>query len=139
MLLLATLFIMLSARLQPESLLLIASPQTLLFVALIIVVERPLAVFISTIGSGLTWKERLFISWMAPRGIVAASVASIFALELSNAGHPGANLLVPYTFAVIIGTVIVYSLTSGLVAQQLGLSERNPQGILLVGASEWVQ
>jgi len=138
-LLLATLFIMLSARLQPESLQLIASPQTLLFVALIIVVERPLAVFISTIGSGLTWKERLFISWMAPRGIVAASVASIFALELSNAGHPGANLLVPYTFAVIIGTVIVYSLTSGLVAQQLGLSERNPQGILLVGASEWVQ
>ncbi|MCA9882789.1 MAG: sodium:proton antiporter [Anaerolineae bacterium] len=138
-LLLATLFIMLSARMQPESLLLIASPQTLLFVALIIVVERPLAVFISTIGSGMSWKERVFISWMAPRGIVAASVASIFALELANAGHPGARLLVPYTFAVIIGTVIVYSLTSGIVAQQLGLSERNPQGVLLVGASEWVQ
>lgn len=138
-LLLGALFIMLSARMPRGALTQIASLETLLFVAIIIFIERPLAAFISTIGSDLTWRERLFIGWMAPRGIVAASVASIFALELVELEYPGAELLVPYTFAVIIGTVIVYSLSSGAVARRLGLSESNPQGLLIVGASEWVQ
>ncbi|QPC83812.1 sodium:proton antiporter [Phototrophicus methaneseepsis] len=138
-LLLGALFIMLSARMPRGALTQIASLETLLFVAIIIFIERPLAAFISTIGSDLTWRERLFIGWMAPRGIVAASVASIFALELVELEYPGAELLVPYTFAVIIGTVIVYSLSSGVVARRLGLSESNPQGLLIVGASEWVQ
>lgn len=138
-LLLATLFILLSARMQPESLALIASPPALMFVALVILVVRPVSVYISTIGSGLTWQQRLFVGWMAPRGIVAASVASIFALELVQSGMEEAALLVPYTFAVIIGTVIVYSLTASQLARRLGLSERNPQGLLIVGATDWVQ
>lgn len=137
-LLLSSLFILLSARMQPEDLQQIGIP-TLIFVAIIILIERPLAAFLSTLGSDLSWKERIFIGWMAPRGIVAASVASIFALELADRGVEGANILLPVTFAVIIGTVAVYSLTAGPLARFLGLAERNPQGLLIVGAAPWIR
>ncbi|GAB5490910.1 MAG: sodium:proton antiporter [Phototrophicaceae bacterium] len=137
-LLLSSLFILLSARMQPDDLLQIGWP-TFWFVVIIIVVERPLAALLSTIGSDLNWRERAFIGWMAPRGIVAASVASIFAIELADRGIEGANVLLPVTFAVIIGTVATYSLTSGIVARRLGLSEKNPQGLLVVGGSPWIR
>lgn len=137
-LLLSSLFILLSARMTADDLLSIGIP-TLIFVLIIIVVERPLAVLFSTIGSDLNWQERTFIAWMAPRGIVAASVASIFAIELTEAGYEEAAILLPVTFAVIIGTVATYSLTSGIVARYLGLSEKNPQGLLIVGAAPWIR
>lgn len=137
-LLLSSLFILLSARMTPDDLLSIGVP-TLIFVLIIIVVERPLAVLFSTWGSDLTWQERTFVSWMAPRGIVAASVASIFAIELTEAGYEEASILLPITFAVIIGTVVTYSFTSGLVARRLGLAEKNPQGVLMVGAAPWIR
>lgn len=137
-LLLSSLFILLSARMQPEDLLQVGLP-TFWFVVIIVFVERPLAAFISTIGSDLNWRERVFIGWMAPRGIVAASVASIFAIELADRGIEGANVLLSVTFAVIIGTVATYSLTSGIVAIRLGLSEKNPQGLLVVGGSHWIR
>jgi len=68
---------------------------------------------------------------MAPRGIVAAAVAAVFAIRLEEAGYPGATLLVPVTFLTIISTVTIYGLTSPFVARKLGLAEANPQGILL--------
>ncbi len=136
--LLSTLFIILSARITPADLEQIGLPM-LAFVAIIIFVERPLAVYLSTIGSGLDWRERLFLSWMAPRGIVAASVASIFALELQDRGFEDAGRIVPYTFAVIIATVTTYALTSGPLARRLGLAEQNPQGLLIVGSSRWIR
>ena len=137
-LLLSSLFILLSARMTPESLLTLGFP-TFVFVLIIVLVERPLAAFFSTWGSDLSWKERVFIGWMAPRGIVAASVASIFTLELLDRGVEGAEVLLPVTFAVIIGTVTVYSFTSGVVARRLGLAEKNPQGLLIVGANDWIR
>jgi len=137
-LLLSSLFILLSARISPNDLAQIGVP-TLLFVALIVFVERPLAVFFSTLGSDLNWRERLFLAWMAPRGIVAASVASIFAIELEQRGVAGAEQMVPVTFAVIIGTVALYSFTAGPLARRLGLAERNPQGLLIVGANLWIR
>lgn len=137
-LLLSSLFILLSARMQPEDLLQLGWP-TFWFIIIIIFIERPLAAWLSTIGSELNWRERVFIGWMAPRGIVAASVASIFAIELADRGVEGANVLLPVTFAVIIGTVATYSLTSGIVARRLGLSEVNPQGLLVVGGSPWIR
>jgi hypothetical protein len=76
------------------------------------------------------------MSWMAPRGIVAASVASIFAFELVEAGHDGAQLLVTATFLVIVSTVSLYGLTAGPLATRLGLSEQNPQGVLFIGAHD---
>jgi NhaP-type Na+/H+ or K+/H+ antiporter len=106
-----------------------------------ILITRPLAVYLSTIGAGLTWQERLFIGWMAPRGIVAAAVSSIFAEELHQEGFTADDpeLLVSYTFAVIITTVTIYSLTAGRVARALNLSEKFPQGVLIVGAQAWAR
>lgn len=137
-LLLSSLFIMLAARLQPSELQQIGW-NTVAFVLIIILVERPLAVYLSTLGEGLNWRERLFIAWMAPRGIVAASVASIFALELQERGFEEAAVIVPQTFAVIITTVAVYSLTAGPLARRLGLADRDPQGLLIVGTTPWIR
>ncbi len=106
----------------------------LAFVVLLIVVARPLTVLVSTIGTKFNWRERIFMSWMAPRGIVAASVASIFAFELVSNGFEEAEQLVSLTFLVIVATVTFYGLTASPVARWLGLSEKDPQGVMIVGA-----
>ncbi len=106
----------------------------LAFVVVLIVVARPLTIIVSTIGTRFTWRERLFLSWMAPRGIVAASVATVFAFELVHEGIEEAAQLVSLTFLVIVVTVVFYGLTAAPVARWLGLSEKDPQGMLLVGA-----
>lgn len=137
-LLISALFIMLAARID-RTILDILNWRTVAFIAIIILIERPVSVWIGTMGSGLNWRERLFIGWMAPRGIVAAAVSSIFAAELVEAGYPGAEVIVLYTFAVIISTVTIYSLTSGRLANALGLAERKPQGVLILGAQPWVR
>ena len=94
---------------------------------------------LSTFRSGLSWQERVFLAWMAPRGIVAAAVSSIFALRLAAVDHPQAEMLVPLTFAVIVVTCTVYGLTSLPLARWLKLSQANPQGVLIVGAHDWAQ
>ena len=137
-LLLAVLFILLTARLQIADVLSIGLAG-LLFVAVLIVIVRPVSVILSTIRSGLSWRERLFIGWMAPRGIVAAAVSSIFALQLAEMRHAQAELLIPATFIVIIGTVTIYGLTSAPVARWLKVAQPNPQGLLIVGAHAWAR
>ncbi len=137
-LLISSLFILLAARLQPRDLTDIAAGGAL-FVAVLVLVGRPLIAFISTIRSGMPRNERLFLAWMAPRGIVAAAVSSVFALRLQELGYANAELLVPITFIVIIGTVAIYGLTSPTVAFRLGVADPNPQGILLVGARGWAR
>jgi NhaP-type Na+/H+ or K+/H+ antiporter len=134
-LLIGALFIILAARIRLADVIALGW-QGLFFLAALIVVARPLAVLLSTWRSGLNLKEKLFLSWMAPRGIVAASVASVFAFELVEAGHAGAQQLVTATFLVIVGTVSLYGLTAGLLALRLGLSEQNPQGVLFIGAHD---
>ena len=135
-LLISSLFILLAARLP------LAEFRNLdlgiaAFVALLILVVRPVAVFLSTLGTELNWREKVFVSWMAPRGIVAAAVASVFALELHEVGHPDADRIVPVIFAVIVVTVTVYGLTAGPLARWLGLAQANPQGVLMLGAHDW--
>lgn len=137
-LVISTLFIVLGARIEIVDLQQL-DWRSAAFVAVLILVIRPLAVAASTAGSRLSWRERVFLAWMAPRGIVAAAVSSVFALELRQAGVPGAELILPLTFLVIITTVAVYGLTSGIVAQRLGLADPNPQGALLVGAHGWAR
>lgn len=132
-LLIGVLFIMLAARIELVDLVALGW-RGLLFQTVLVVVARPLTVLVSTWGTRLNTKEKLFLSWMAPRGIVAASVASIFAFELVEAGHDGAQLLVTATFLVIVSTVSLYGLTAGPLARRLGLSEQNPQGVLFIGA-----
>lgn len=138
-LLIALLFIILAARLRMEDLLALDPLAVLGFLGVLIFVARPLSVFVATIGSGLQFKERLFLSWVAPRGIVAAAGSSVFALGLEKAGVPGAEKLVSLTFTVIIGTVAFYGLTAAWGARLLGISDQNPQGVLFVGAPRWVR
>jgi hypothetical protein len=135
-LLISTLFVVLGAMIRLEDIARLGWSAVLL-VFLLIILVRPLAVALSSARSGLTWKEKTFLSWMAPRGIVAASVSSIFAMRLAEAGYEQASTLVAATFAVIVGTVSFYGLTSPLAARKLGLAVRDPQGILLAGAGRF--
>jgi len=98
-------------------------------------VARPLKIMVATWGSTLTWRERIMLGWIAPRGIVAAAVAAVFSLRLQQQGFPQAELLVPMTFIVIIGTVGLQSSTARFIAQWLGVAEPDPKGLLIVGAN----
>ncbi|MCP4684395.1 MAG: sodium:proton antiporter [bacterium] len=137
-LLIASLFIILAARLPIEAPV-FSDPRGWLFVAALIFVVRPLAVIGATFKSSLTWRERLFLMWIAPRGIVAAAVVSVFAIRLSEVGIEGGETLVPLTFQVIAATVAVYGLTSPLVARLLKVALPNPQGVLIAGAHAWAR
>ena len=135
-LLLSVLFIVLASRLDLEVLRFV-SARSIIFLLLLIFLIRPVAVFISTFFSGLKFKEKLFIALLFPRGIIAAAIASIFAIHLADAGFSSAEALLPYTFITIVGTVLIYGLGSPIVARVLKLSEANPQGVLLVGGNAW--
>jgi NhaP-type Na+/H+ or K+/H+ antiporter len=136
--LLGSLFILLSARVALTDLLSFGWAEAL-FIVVLIVLVRPLAVSVATVFSSLGWREWLFMSWLAPRGIVAAAVSSIFAFELMEQGYEGAERIASITFLVIITTVIFYGFTAGPVARWLGLSEKDPQGVLIVGAHQFAQ
>lgn len=135
-LIISVLFIILSARLDIK--VFETLPYTaLIFLGIMIFVARPLSVFVSSIGSTLSFKEKAFLSWMAPRGIVAAAVSSIFALRLMDENIPQTELLVPLTFIVIVGTVALYGLTSAPLAKFLKVAQSNPQGVLFIGLHSW--
>lgn len=111
------------------------------FLLAMIFVVRPISVFAATINTGLNLKEKIFLSFLAPRGIVAAAVASVFALELVdvNVDQTVREKIVPLTFVLIVGTVTVYGLFSAPLARLLKLADENPQGILFAGAGQWVR
>lgn len=98
----------------------------LLFVAMLILLVRPLVAALCTLRTALTLPERGFIGWMMPRGIVAAATVSAFQLALEEHGVPDADLLTPLTFLVIAGTVIVYGLSARPMALALGVSADSP-------------
>lgn len=137
-LLISSLFIVLAARVDLADLTRLA-PRGLLFVGVLVLIARPLGVFLATTKSNLNRNERLFLAWMAPRGIVAAAVASVFAIRLEELGYAPAGTLVSITMFTIVVTVAVYGLTAPFVARRLGLAESNPQGLLFVGADAWVR
>ena len=135
-LLVSSLFIILSARIELEDFTALGFG-TIIFIAVLVLVLRPLVAFVATWGSPLSRAERFFIAWMAPRGIVAAAVASVFVLELTEAGREDAARLSPIVFSVIIATVVIYGLSARPLAVRLGLVAESPQGTLIVGAHDW--
>ena len=137
-LLISALFITLGARMQHEDLARLGL-ESLGYVLFLIVIVRPLSIYLSTLGTGFSRAEKIFLACVAPRGIVAAAVASVFAINLEKAGLAQAGLLVPHTFAVILGTVAFYGLTAGPIARKLKLSIPDPQGLFLIGAAPWVR
>jgi NhaP-type Na+/H+ or K+/H+ antiporter len=132
-LLVSCLFILLSARLQLSQITGL-SWRAVAFLAVVILVARPLAVLVATIGSELKSRERVFLAAMAPRGIVAAAVSSVFALRLREANVPDAEKLVPLVFVVIVGTVVIYGFTAAPLGRWLGVARPDAQGCLIVGA-----
>jgi NhaP-type Na+/H+ or K+/H+ antiporter len=137
-LLISVLFIILAARLplrDPDY----TSVGSIAFLGALILVVRPAAIALSTWRSKFNWRERVFLGFMAPRGIVAAAVVSVFALELVQHGDDSAVRLVPLMFLVIVGTVATYGLVAPFLARRLGVATPNPQGMLIVGAASWVR
>lgn len=145
--LISCLFIVLGSWLDPEKLMAL-SWQGILFVIVMVALVRPVSVFFSTLGTTTTREERIFLSCLAPRGIVAAAVTSIFALKIvSLSGETeswkelaeDAEKLVPITFLVIVGTVAIYGLGAAPLARRIGLADTSRQGILFAGANSWMR
>ena len=134
LLFISLLFIVLAANIELDTLLAVLNGSIVLLLAVLMLVIRPLSVFISTIGSSFAFKEKLYLSWIAPRGIVAAAVSSLFASKLAKEGVVGADVLVPLVFLVIVGTVLLNSITAKPLARLLGIAEPDPQGFLILGA-----
>ncbi|RMD87918.1 MAG: sodium:proton antiporter [Alphaproteobacteria bacterium] len=133
-LLISLLFIVLAARIDLAALAGIG-PALLFILAAILFLARPLATLAATLGTDLPWRERALLSWIAPRGIVAAAVSALFALRLKADGVAGAELLVPLTFSVIVATVVLHSLTGRPLARLLKVAEPEPRGVLIVGGN----
>ncbi|GHC44187.1 cation:proton antiporter [Ulvibacter litoralis] len=135
-LLISILFILLAANISIDDLMLIYNWKTAVLLAIIIFVLRPLSVFMSTIGSSLKVNEKLFISWVGPRGIVAAGIASLFGTKLVILGEPGAEYITPLVFSVVLITVLLNATTARLFARIVGVFLETSEGILMVGASK---
>ena len=135
-LLISILFILLAANINYSDLLLIYNWKTVILFAIVVFAVRPIGVFLSTQGSKLKLNEKLFISWVGPRGIVAAGIASLFGLKLARNGVAGAEYITPLVFVIVLGTVLLNATTARLFAKLVGVFLTKSGGILIVGASK---
>lgn len=132
-LLISSLFIVLAARLDVGLLGSLGWDFALLVGGLVLIV-RPLGVFASTAFSSLSWKERLFLAGVMPRGIVAVAVATLFSLRLDKLGVEGGEKVTAYAIVMVVATVIIYGLGAEPLARRLKLADSDPQGVLILGA-----
>ena len=133
-LLISILFILLSANINAEQLLLLKWPMLAVF-GIVVLVLRPAGVFLSTMKANLNIREKLFISWVGPRGIVAAGIASLFGIKLASKGFPGGDLLTPLVFLIVLGTVTLNATTARFLARILRVTEDSSDGVLILGAN----
>ncbi|MDO7137155.1 cation:proton antiporter [Algibacter lectus] len=135
-LLISILFILLAANINVSDLMLIYDWKTVILFSVIVFVIRPIGVFLSTYGSLLKLNEKVFISWVGPRGIVAAGIASLFGLKLAKEGVPGAEYITPLVFMIVLGTVLLNATTARMFAKMVGVFLKKSEGILIIGASK---
>ncbi|SNR60753.1 sodium/proton antiporter, CPA1 family (TC 2.A.36) [Maribacter sedimenticola] len=135
-LLISILFILLSANINITDLQLIFTWKTIALFLSIVLIIRPLGVFLSSIGSNLKFNEKMFISWVGPRGIVAAGIASLFGSKLLSRGEPGAEYITPLVFMIVLGTVLLNATTARIFAKMVGVFLNKSEGILILGASK---
>ncbi|APQ17299.1 cation:proton antiporter [Maribacter hydrothermalis] len=135
-LLISILFILLAANINIADLELILTWKTIALFLSIVLLIRPLGVFLSAIGSNLKLNEKLFISWVGPRGIVAAGIASLFGSKLLSKGEPGAEYITPLVFMIVLGTVLLNATTARVFAKLIGVFLNKSEGILILGASK---
>lgn len=136
-LLISILFILLAANMNIEDLFLLYNWKTVILFSVIVFVIRPLSVFLCTMGSTLKFNEKVFISWVGPRGIVAAGIASLFGGKLLQQGVEGAEYITPLVFMIVLGTVLLNATTARPFSKLLGIFLTRSEGVLLVGASQF--
>ena len=137
LLLISILFILLAANINMSDLELITGNRgSLILFVFVALILRPLSVFASTQNCGLSVREQLFISWVGPRGIVAAGIASLFGITLKKSGFPGAEYITPLVFMIVLGTVILNATTARLVARLLGVIQKESNGVLFFGSNQ---
>lgn len=134
-LLVSILFILLAANIEIQDLMLIFNWKGLLLFGLVVLVIRPLGVILSSIGSGLQKNEVAFISWVGPRGIVAAGIASLFGLKLVQEGVEDAEYITPLVFMIVLLSVLLNATTARSFAKLIRVFIKNSEGILIIGAS----
>lgn len=134
-LLISILFILLAANINMKDLMLLYTWKTAILFSIVVFIIRPLAVFASTMNSKLKLNEKLFISWVGPRGIVAAGIASLFGSKLLKEGVEGAEYITPLVFMIVLGTVLLNATTARLFAKMVGVFLKSSDAILIVGAS----
>ncbi|MDT0647257.1 sodium:proton antiporter [Zunongwangia sp. F260] len=134
-LLISILFILLAANIEISELLLVFNWNALILFGIVALLVRPLGVILSSLGSGLKANEIAFISWVGPRGIVAAGIASLFGLRLTREGVEGAEYITPLVFLIVLFSVLLNAATARVFAKMVGVFIKDSQGILIVGAS----
>ena len=134
--LIGLLFVLLAADVRLADLTGLGWGRGLLVVLCLMFVVRPLNVILCTVGTGMTWRERAFLSWLAPRGIVAAAIASLFYTRLTTEGHTGGEDLRALVFLVIAVTVVFQGTTGAVVARWLGVRRPMNQGYVILGAHD---
>ena len=135
-LLISLLFILLSANIEMQDLYLVYTWKAALLFAVVVFVLRPIGVFLSAKGSGLKFNEKLFVSWVGPRGIVAAGIASLFGLQLVSEGVEGAEYITPLVFMIVLGTVLLNATTARLFAKIVVVFLTESKGRVIIGASK---
>ncbi|MXO65743.1 cation:proton antiporter [Altericroceibacterium endophyticum] len=135
-LLVSGIFILLSASLDLESLRQFEWRFGLFLLALLFLV-RPATILISLAFSKVPWNERLFLAWIAPRGIVLVAISGLFALRLSDLGYGDGSILIGLSFAVVVTTIVAHGFTIDLVARWLKVKGASRPGLLIVGATPW--
>lgn len=135
-LIVSILFVLLTADLQRAELSNLSVSIGFLTLAVLFLV-RPLGIWLATIGSDMTWPERIFVGWIAPRGIVAAAVAGIAGLRLQDAGYPGAGQVMPAVFAIIASTMILHGFSLMPLGRRLNLTLSNEPALAIVGSNTW--
>ncbi|MCU0551291.1 MAG: cation:proton antiporter [Leptolyngbya sp. Prado105] len=126
----SVLFILLAADLSIEQLFALGQEGVVAVLALMLIV-RPINILISTWNRGFSWQQQFFLSWVAPRGIVAASMASLFTISLNNQGMSGGDALKALVFLTILMTVFVQGVTAGWVARWLGLHTNQVRTVIV--------
>lgn len=128
---LGTLFITLGALVDLDAIVDVL-PRVLILLAVLVFVARPATVFLSTLGTDVPGPDRRFMSWMAPRGIVAAAVATVFSTDIEEQTGEPLEELVPIVFAIVILTVALYGLTAVTAARRTRVAKARPVGLAIV-------
>lgn len=134
-LMVSTVFVLLTADLDPNVLRHLDWRAAALILSIMFIV-RPATVLLSTAFTGMDWRDRVLVAWIAPRGIVAAAVAGVFGPRMVQAGYPDAQLLLPLVFALVFATCILHGFSIRKLSKWLRLSA-DPHGVLIAGASPW--